>query len=216
MVVLQERLETAGKGNQASRWCSDMQAQPHMPVFVSHMHVLASTMISLCIMQEEIDSLFISVRDVILAKPDSDVSELASLLSSPRRRHMRELQLDDLHDLLQVWLCTSILACLTFLAWCLSKSCPGESSSLLLPTPAPCRAIPAIIITAYWEGMSNMFLVPKITCHSHEQYCLPFLSMVHLRVGKCSHMSVLALKATRIVPWSLCVMLTDVSCSNHS
>lgn len=60
-------------------------------------------------MQEEIDSLFISVRDVILSRPDSDMAELATLLSSPRRRRMRELQLDDLQDLLQVLSCILLM-----------------------------------------------------------------------------------------------------------
>ena len=55
-----------------------------------------------CCIQEEIESLFVSVRDVILARPDSNIADLTALLSSPRRRRMRELQLDDLSDLLQV------------------------------------------------------------------------------------------------------------------
>lgn len=53
-------------------------------------------------LQEEIEALFVSVRDVILARPDSDIADLAALLSSPRRRRMRELQLEDLSELLQV------------------------------------------------------------------------------------------------------------------
>lgn len=52
--------------------------------------------------REEIESLFVSVRDIILAKPSQDIAELAGLInSSPRRRRMQELQLDDLHHLLQ-------------------------------------------------------------------------------------------------------------------
>ena len=44
-----------------------------------------------------------SVRDIILAKPSEDIAELAGLInSSPRRRRMKELQLDDLQHLLQV------------------------------------------------------------------------------------------------------------------
>ena len=44
-----------------------------------------------------------SVRDIILAKPSEDIAELAGLInSSPRRRRMQELQLDDLQHLLQV------------------------------------------------------------------------------------------------------------------
>jgi len=54
-------------------------------------------------LQEEIESLFVSVRDIILAKPSEDIAELAGLInSSPRRRRMQELQLDDLQHLLQV------------------------------------------------------------------------------------------------------------------
>ncbi|DBA70669.1 TPA: hypothetical protein ACH3X2_012048 [Trebouxia sp. C0005] len=52
--------------------------------------------------REEIESLFVSVRDIILAKPSDDIAELAGLInSSPRRRRMQELQLDDLQHLLQ-------------------------------------------------------------------------------------------------------------------
>ena len=51
--------------------------------------------------------MFVSVRDVILARPDSDIADLAALMSSPRRRRMRELQLDDLNELLQVAICLS-------------------------------------------------------------------------------------------------------------
>ena len=44
-----------------------------------------------------------SVRDIILARPSEDVAELAGLINnSPRRRRMRELELDDLQHLLQV------------------------------------------------------------------------------------------------------------------
>ena len=54
-------------------------------------------------MQEEIEALFISVRDIILARPSEDIAELAGLINnSPRRRRMRELELDDLQHLLQV------------------------------------------------------------------------------------------------------------------
>ena len=53
--------------------------------------------------QEEIEALFISVRDVILARPNEDIAELAGLINnSPRRRRMHELELDDLQHLLQV------------------------------------------------------------------------------------------------------------------
>ncbi|KAL3152989.1 hypothetical protein ABBQ38_012017 [Trebouxia sp. C0009 RCD-2024] len=52
--------------------------------------------------REEIESLFISVRDIILSRPSGDVAELAGLInSSPRRRRMHELELDDLQHLLQ-------------------------------------------------------------------------------------------------------------------
>lgn len=55
------------------------------------------------VLQEEIEALFISVRDIILARPSEDIAELAGLInSSPRRRRMHELQLDDLQHLLQV------------------------------------------------------------------------------------------------------------------
>lgn len=54
-------------------------------------------------MQEEIEALFISVRDIILARPNEDMAELAGLINnSPRRRRMHELELDDLQHLLQV------------------------------------------------------------------------------------------------------------------
>ena len=54
-------------------------------------------------MQEEIEALFISVRDIILARPNEDIAELAGLINnSPRRRRMHELELDDLQHLLQV------------------------------------------------------------------------------------------------------------------
>jgi len=55
------------------------------------------------LLQEDIEALFISVRDIILARPSEDIAELAGLInSSPRRRRLHELQLDDLQHLLQV------------------------------------------------------------------------------------------------------------------
>lgn len=57
-------------------------------------------------LQEEIESLFISVRDIILSRPGGEVAELAGLINnSPRRRRMHELELDDLQHLLQVKPC---------------------------------------------------------------------------------------------------------------
>ena len=54
-------------------------------------------------LQEEIEVLFISVRDIILARPHEDIAELAGLINnSPRWRCMHELELDDLQHLLQV------------------------------------------------------------------------------------------------------------------
>lgn len=54
-------------------------------------------------LQEEIEALFISVRDIILARPNEDIAELAGLINnSPRRRRMHDLELDDLQHLLQV------------------------------------------------------------------------------------------------------------------
>ena len=65
-------------------------------------------------MQEEIESLFISVRDIILSRPSGDVAELAGLInSSPRRRRMHELELGDLQHLLQVSSCTLIILIMT-------------------------------------------------------------------------------------------------------
>ena len=55
--------------------------------------------------QEEIEALFVSVRDIVLARPSGEIAELAGLInSSPRRRRMHELELDDLQHLLQVCL----------------------------------------------------------------------------------------------------------------
>ena len=54
-------------------------------------------------LQEEIEALFVSVRDIILARPSEDIAELAGLINnSPRRRRMHDLELDDLQHLLQV------------------------------------------------------------------------------------------------------------------
>lgn len=54
-------------------------------------------------LQEEIEALFVSVRDIILSRPNGDIAELAGLINnSPRRRRMHELELDDLQRLLQV------------------------------------------------------------------------------------------------------------------
>lgn len=70
------------------------------------------------LLQEEIEALFVSVRDIILARPSEDISQLASLInSSPRRRRLKELDLEDLHHLLQVW-------CMPYktLGWLLTRS----------------------------------------------------------------------------------------------